>query len=66
MENSTLKTQIHTVDYKNHTVDFVNHCVDYKNNSVDLRFLCAVFNFFLHTHYVFKALCVYAVCLLYN
>ena len=43
IENSVLKTQIHTVDYKNHTVDFVNHTADYKNYSVDLSFQRTIF-----------------------
>ena len=38
IENSALKTQINTVDYKNNTADFVNNTADYKNNSVDLSF----------------------------
>ncbi len=41
--NSSLNSQINTVDYKNSTVDFVNSTVDYKNDSVDLRIWRIVF-----------------------
>ena len=43
IENSTPKSQINTVDYKNSTADFVNNTADYKNNSADLRIQCTVF-----------------------
>ena len=57
--NRAMKSQIHSVDYKNNSVDFVNHSVDYKINTVDLRFQRTVFNFSLHIQYVLKALSVY-------
>lgn len=68
VENSALKSQIHTVDYKNCTVDFVNCTMDYKNHSVDLRFQCTVFNSFQHRYFhLFKFLQVQLAKLeLYN
>ena len=59
MEDSALKTQINTVDYKNHTADFVNHTADYKNHSADLSFQRTVFHSSMHRQYVFRALFVH-------
>ena len=53
IENSALKTQISTVDYKNHTVDFVNYTVDYTINSADLSFQCTIFDSALHRYFLF-------------
>ena len=53
IENSALKTQINTVDYKNNTADFVNYTADYKNNSVDLSSQRTIFNSSLYRFFHF-------------
>ncbi len=52
-----MKTQIHTVDYKNYTVDFVNHTADYKNHSVDLSFHRTIFYSPMYRFFHFAGKC---------
>ncbi len=53
IENSALKTQISTVDYKNSTADFVNCTADYKINSADLSFQRTVYYSSLRRYFHF-------------
>lgn len=61
IENSTQKSQIHSVVFIIRTVVYKIHTVVFIIHTVDLRFLRTVFDFSLHRQSIFRALSVYII-----